>query len=134
MIRLKLLALSSLLLAVLSISAQSNNDELMPVRGLSIAAPGTQSVDQFVKFIDSELAARQINVLILRVDYNYQYRSHPELCDSAALSEQDVKKIVMVCQQHGIRIIPQINLLGHQSWAGSTGNLLKAYPEFDETP
>jgi len=106
----------------------------MPVRGLSIAAPGTQSVDQFVKFIDSELAARQINVLILRVDYNYQYRSHPELCDSAALSEQDVKKIVMVCQQHGIRIIPQINLLGHQSWAGSTGNLLKAYPEFDETP
>jgi len=41
---------------------------------------------------------------------------------------------VMVCQKHGIRIIPQINLLGHQSWAGSTGNLLKVYPEFDETP
>lgn len=40
----------------------------------------------------------------------------------------------MVCQKHGIRIIPQINLLGHQSWAGSTGNLLKVYPEFDETP
>jgi hypothetical protein len=73
-------------------------------------------------------------VLILRVDYNYQYRTHPELQDSAALSEQDVKKIVVACQRHNIRIVPQINLLGHQSWAGSTGNLLKVYPEFDETP
>jgi len=132
--QLKLVAFSILIMAFSSLSAQSANNELMPVRGLSIAAPRTQSVDQFVKFIDDELAPRQINVLILRVDYNYQYKSHPELRDSAALSEQDVKKIVMVCQKHGIRIVPQINLLGHQSWAGSTGNLLRVYPEFDETP
>lgn len=132
--RLNSIAFFSLLLICIGLSAQSSNDELMPVRGLSIAAPRTQSVDQFVKFIDDELAARQINVLILRVDYNYQYKSHPELRDSAALSELDVKKIVMACRQNGIRIVPQINLLGHQSWAGSTGNLLKMYPEFDETP
>jgi hypothetical protein len=31
-------------------------------------------------------------------------------------------------------VIPQINLLGHQSWASTCGNLLKAYPDFDETP
>jgi len=132
--QIKLLAFSLLIMAFINLSAKSSNDELMPVRGLSIAAPRTQSVDQFVKFIDDELAARQINVLILRVDYNYQYKSHPELRDSAALSERDVKKIVEVCQHHGIRIVPQINLLGHQSWAGSTGNLLRVYPEFDETP
>jgi len=132
--QLKLVAFSLLIMTFSSLLAQSSNDELMPVRGLSIAAPRTQSVDQFVKFIDDELAVRQINVLILRVDYNYQYKSHPELSDSAGLSEQDLKRIVMVCQKHGIRIIPQINLLGHQSWAGSTGNLLKVYPEFDETP
>jgi len=45
-----------------------------------------------------------------------------------------VKKLVTVCGKHGIRIVPQINLLGHQSWAGGIGNLLKEYPEFDETP
>ncbi|OFX98588.1 MAG: glycoside hydrolase, partial [Bacteroidetes bacterium GWE2_41_25] len=33
-----------------------------------------------------------------------------------------------------IRIIPQINLIGHQSWAGNLGNLLTHFPEFDETP
>jgi hypothetical protein len=109
-------------------------DQQMPVRGFSIAAPVPGTVDKFVRFIEEELASRKINVLILRVDYNYQYKTHPELQDSVALSGQDVKKIVAACQHHNIRIVPQINLLGHQSWAGNTGNLLKVYPEFDETP
>jgi hypothetical protein len=113
---------------------QSSFQKLIPVRGFSIAAPVPGAVDQFVHFIEEELAARGINVLILRVDYNYQYKSHPELKDSIALSEQDVKKLVTVCQEHGIRIVPQINLLGHQSWAENVENLLKVYPEFDETP
>ena len=130
----KLTILTILFLAIISLNAQSSISELMPVRGLSIAAPGPKGVDQFVTFIEDELATRDINVLILRVDYNYQYKSHPELRDSVALSEQDVKKLVAACGEHGIRIVPQINLLGHQSWAGGIGNLLKVYPEFDETP
>ncbi len=130
----KFTVLTSLLLAAICLNANPSIDELMPVRGFSIAAPGPQGVDQFVTFIEEELATRDINVLILRVDYNYQYKTHPELRDSIALSESDVKKLVSVCSKHGIRIVPQINLLGHQSWAGRTLNLLKEYPEFDETP
>jgi len=126
--------LTSFLLASLSLNAQANNDEQIPVRGLSIAAPMPASVDQFASFIENELAERNLNVLILRVDYNYQYTSHPELRDSVALSEKDVKKIVAACNGKGIKIVPQINLLGHQSWAAGIGNLLKVYPEFDETP
>ena len=45
-----------------------------------------------------------------------------------------LKKIVSVCKKNNIRVIPQINLLGHQSWASRTTNLLRKYPEFDETP
>jgi hypothetical protein len=30
--------------------------------------------------------------------------------------------------------VPQINLLGHQSWAKQTHALLREYPQFDETP
>ena len=44
------------------------------------------------------------------------------------------EKIVKVCRDNGIRIAPQINLLGHQSWAETTYALLREYPEFDETP
>jgi hypothetical protein len=107
---------------------------LLPVRGFCIGVPKPAKLDQFVAFINDELAPRKVNTLILRVDYNYQYESHPELRDTTALSKEDVKKIVQVCRKNGIKIIPQINLLGHQSWAGKTGNLLKVYPQFDETP
>ncbi len=109
-------------------------DTILPVRGFCIAAPQPSNLGEFVKFIEEELSPRKVNTLILRVDYNYQYESHPELRDSIALSKQDVRKLVAVCRKNQIRIIPQVNLLGHQSWAGKTGNLLGAYPQFDETP
>jgi hypothetical protein len=113
--------------------AQSKPSDF-PVRGFCIAAPQPSKVDEFTKFIAEELAPRKINTLILRVDYNYQYEKHPELRDSIALSKNDVKKLVIASKSAGIRIIPQINLLGHQSWAEKTTGLLRVYPQFDETP
>lgn len=114
--------------------AQSAIDNLMPTRGLCIEAPRPAGVDAFVAFIRDELAPRNLNTLILRVDWNYKYKSHPELADNIALSEADVKKLVSVCREYKIRLIPQVNLLGHQSWAEQTHALLRVYPEFDETP
>lgn len=113
--------------------AQQKMDDL-PVIGFSIAAPLPANLDKFNSFVEKELVPRKINTLILRVDYNYQYNSHPELRDSVALSEKEVKKIVELCKKHKIKIVPQINLLGHQSWQETTLNLLRVYPEFDETP
>lgn len=113
---------------------KSEIDTLLPVRGFCISAPKPDNADRFIDFINDELAVLNVNTLVLRVDYNYQYTSHPELRDSAALSKEQVKNIVKVCRKNDIRIIPQINLLGHQSWAGELNNLLKEYPEFDETP
>lgn len=107
---------------------------VLPVRGFCIAAPRSAGVQTFVGFIENELAPRSVNTLILRVDWNYRYQSRPELGDPEGLTKEEVKRIVGACKKHNIRIIPQVNLLGHQSWAGSIGNLLKAYPEFDETP
>lgn len=108
--------------------------DLLPVRGFCIAAPDSRHLDTFVKFIDEELASRKVNVLVVRIDYNYQFESHPVLRDENCLTRADVQKMVDVCKKHSIRLIPQINLLGHQSWAGKLGNLLEVYPEFDETP
>ena len=119
------------------VSAQSETnrlDSIMPVRGLAIAAPSAQKLDLFLKFVQEELAPSHFNLLILRVDWNYAYESHPELRDPTPLTREDVKKIVKVCRDNGIRIAPQINLLGHQSWAETTYALLREYPEFDETP
>jgi hypothetical protein len=105
-----------------------------PVRGLCIAAPSVDVVDEFTDFIGNELAPSGLNLLILRVDWGYEYKSHPELTGNNPLSREDIKKLVKVCSENNIRLIPQINLLGHQSWHGSVGKLLEVYPEFDETP
>jgi Glycosyl hydrolase family 20, catalytic domain len=115
-------------------SAAQDLDSVMPVRGFCIDAPRPSGVDSFVRFVSGELAPRKVNVLFLLVDYRYQFQSHPELVDTPALSNADVKKIVRICAEHHIRLIPQINMLGHQGWEEHPGKLLKAYPQFDETP
>jgi len=109
-------------------------DSLLPVRAFAIGAPGPDGVEKFVEFIDKELGPNYINTLILRVDYNYAFESYPNLRDEDPLTKAHIKQIVASARRHNIRLIPQINLLGHQSWAGSLGNLLVEYPQFDETP
>jgi hypothetical protein len=114
--------------------AQTRLDTLIPVRGFCIDVPRPSGLDSFIRFIDRELAPRKVNTLIVQMEYHYQFESHPELTDSFALSKADVKKIVAVCHKNNIRVIPQINFLGHQSWANRPGKLLMVYPQFDETP
>jgi hypothetical protein len=126
--------LMALLCLAVKTNATNAPDDFMPVRGFCIGAPRPADLDKFIAFIDHELAPRKVNTLVLRVDYNYQFESHPELRDKEALSGEEVKKLVAVCRKDGMRIIPHINLLGHQSWHTTPGNLLLKYPEFDETP
>jgi len=105
-----------------------------PVRGLCIAAPSVNGVDEFAKFIETNLAPAGLNLLILRIDFQYQFKSRPELVGVNPYTENDVKKLVKVCKENNIRLIPQINLFGHQSWHSTLGKLLEVYPQFDETP
>ena len=122
------------ILTVKTSFSQKQVENTLPIRGFFISAPSATRIDDFVKFINDELAPRKVNTLILGVNFNYQYVSHPELHDSTALSKTDVKKLVDVCRKNNIQLIPQINLLGHQSWAEKVNKLLQVYPEFDETP
>jgi len=122
------------ILVLASAATLAQQPEPFPVRGFCIAAPRPHQVEPFVKFINEELKPRSINTLILRVDFNFMFEKHPELRDSAALSKKDVAAITTASKAAGIAVIPQINLLGHQSWASTTHNLLRVYPQFDETP
>ncbi|MCM4152308.1 glycoside hydrolase [Arenibacter sp. N53] len=124
-----------LLLMVLGLaSLVCNAQSIFDVKGLCIAAPNASGVAEFVKFIDEELGPNGINTLVLRVDFNYAYKSRPELRGQNPLSEAQIKQLVAVAKKHQINLIPQVNLLGHQSWAEKTNKLLDVYPQFDETP
>ncbi len=117
----------------------SYNDALISqedsfVRGLCTEAPSKEDVPKFVELIDTKLSTNGLNTLVLRIDYSYEFKKRPELRGNNPLSEADIKKIVSVCKKHNIKLIPQINMLGHQSWEINLGKLLEVYPQFDETP
>jgi len=109
-------------------------DTGLPVLGLCISAPGHEYVKEFDKFIREELAPLGVNTLVLRVDWGYEFQTHPELRSDNPLTEKDVKTLVRTCKELNINLIPQINLLGHQSWHTKVHKLLEVYPQFDETP
>src|SRR5947208_11537726 len=77
--------------------------KLLPVRGFCIAAPTASRLDEFLKFIEEELAPRSVNTLILRVDYGFQYASRPEMADKAGLSREQAQRIAATCRKHQIR-------------------------------
>ena len=80
------------------------------------------------------LAKLGVNLLIAEVDYNFEYMSHPELRGPDPISKATAKEIVNLCRSLGIRLVPEFQTLGHQSWDERTFALLTQYPQFDETP
>ena len=80
------------------------------------------------------LAGAGVNTLILEVNYNFVFQSHPELGAPAGIRPEHARQFTAAARQLGLRVIPQLNCIGHQSWAHKTYTLLTVHPEFDETP
>jgi hypothetical protein len=81
------------------------------------------------------LAKLGVNTVVVEVDYNFDFASHPELkSGGGAITKAGAGQFSAACRKEGIRPVPMINCLGHQSWAENTGVLLTKHPEFDETP
>jgi hypothetical protein len=114
-------------------AANRSRDDILPVRGLHLSAPAKKDLPTAVEFIRESLSREGVNTLILEFDYNFDFRSRPEFADAGALDKDDLQQIVKACRERGIELIPQINCLGHQSWAKRNGRLLENHPEFDET-
>ena len=82
-----------------------------------------------------EIRGLGINVVILEMNYNFDYTLHPELRrGDKPVTEAAARAFAAICRQHGIRLIPQFQSVGHQSWEEETFPLLTEYPEFDTTP
>ena len=81
------------------------------------------------------LAKQGINVIILEVDYNFAFKSHPELRRGAnPITLAGARKFAALCKRLNIRLIPEFQSVGHQSWKQETFPLLTVYPKFDLTP
>jgi len=80
------------------------------------------------------MAKSGVNLIVCEIDYNYEFDSHPELRRENPVSKDMVKEMVRLCRQYKIRLVPEFQSLGHQSWEERTWPLLIKYPQFDETP
>ena len=106
----------------------------LPVCGLHTFAPSKKDLPAALEFIREHLPKEGVNTLIMEFNYNFDYQSRREFANPSALGKAEVRQIAKACREKGIDLIPQINCLGHQSWAQRTGTLLVKHPEFDETP
>jgi Glycosyl hydrolase family 20, catalytic domain len=102
--------------------------------GIHLPAPSPDALPLLKRGITEALAPMGVNAIIFEINYNFQYQSHPELASPRAWSKEQIRELADHCRQSGIRLIPQFNCLGHQSWARNTFSLLTQYPEIDETP
>ncbi|MCY3023171.1 MAG: family 20 glycosylhydrolase [Planctomycetota bacterium] len=107
---------------------------MLPIRGLHCFAPHKPEAAACEKFIREVLPKEGVNHLVLEFNYNFAFKSHPALGSANGLDAQAVKQLLKACRESGVKLIPQFNCLGHQSWAATTSALLKQHPEFDETP
>ena len=80
------------------------------------------------------LADLGINVIIGEINYGFEYQSHPELRSDRSVSKEQIAALVAECRKRQVRLIPQFQCLGHQSWSRNTFSLLTKYPQFDESP
>jgi len=104
-------------------------------RGMHISTGGAKSYAKITRLIEEVLPVYKVNTLVLGIGYLYRFKSHPELKSAQPFTSSQVKRIVKLCRERCIRVIPELNCLGHQSWRTERiGALLRAYPEFNETP
>ncbi|MBC8183742.1 chitobiase/beta-hexosaminidase C-terminal domain-containing protein [candidate division KSB1 bacterium] len=81
------------------------------------------------------LAEKGINLVFLEVDYSFEFQSFPELRQGEKyITGKGAQQFAKICRKNNIRLIPEFQCLGHQSWAKTTFPLLTKYPELDLTP
>lgn len=106
----------------------------LPVRGIHLGAVSSGDVPLLVRFISDAMPKEGANTLVLELNYRYAFQRRPEVADPDPLSRDQLRQIAAACRKAGVRLIPEVNCLGHQSWDKTTFGLLRSHPEFDETP
>ncbi|BBH20638.1 hypothetical protein Back11_19830 [Paenibacillus baekrokdamisoli] len=103
------------------------------LRGFHMRFGSHEDVENLKIVITDALVPMGVNVLILECNTSYQFTSHPEV-SGGTLNWLDARELSALCKRNGIRLIPLFECLGHQGWGGGRNSLLRAHPEFDETP
>ena len=108
-------------------------EKKQPWLGIHVLMTSKDKTEQLTEVV-RELAEMGVNSIVAEINYGYEYQSHPELRLNNASSKKQIGRLVAVCRENHVRLIPQFQCLGHQSWKGTNSPLLTKYPQLDETP
>lgn len=99
-------------------------------------AGGNEGLPVLKRAIDEVLRPQGVNVLVYEVGYNFAFDSHPDMRYDKTISKDEAHDLARFCRDRGIRLIPQFNCLGHQSWVKQhvVFPLMAVHPEFEEVP
>ena len=75
-----------------------------------------------------------VNSLVIEVNYSFEFEGHPELRNQNFITRATAHELAAAARTNNIRLIPEFNCLGHQSFGGRVEPLLRAHPEFSESP
>lgn len=116
---------------------ETNDDVPFVYKGFSINNPRATEVDAFCDFVETELVPLGVNLIVLRINYQYDFKEVEHMACCWGFSASAATKLDAVCEKHGILLVPHLELFGHQSAGSASGfsptALLAAYPEFDES-
>lgn len=104
-----------------------------PLIGVHVGVGGRDALDKLGAQVPA-IAKMGVNALVVEVNYAFDFQSRPEMADPNGVTKEQAGAFAKLCRDHGVRVIPSLNCLGHQSWAKHTAALLTKHPEFDETP
>jgi len=80
------------------------------------------------------LAAAGANMVVVEVNYSFEFKTHPELRNTTCVTAASARALAAAARAAHVRLIPEFNCLGHQSFGGKISPLLRVHPEFNETP
>jgi len=126
----RVLALAVVISAVLSVCPAGQSQ---PWLGVHVGLNTQGNTAQLTEVV-GRLADLGINAIVAEINYGYEYQSHPELRSANGSNKEQIRKLAAECKAHHVRLIPQFQCLGHQSWSKRTAPLLIKYPQLDETP
>jgi hypothetical protein len=107
--------------------------ESRPWLGVHVLVTNRNQVAALAEAV-GQVADLGVNAIVAEINFGFEYQSHPELRSDNPSTKEQIGRLVAACRKHNVRLIPQFQCLGHQSWAAHTFPLLTKYPQFDETP
>ena len=116
-----------------SISAATSPKKNTSWRGVHLFVQSDKSADDLTENLP-KLAAQGVNVVIVEVNYSFDFKSHPELRTKNFVTRPHVKQLVTAAKKFNICLIPELDCFGHQGNRNHVLPLLEQHPEFTEPP